>query len=173
VLAHLTFSKAPIQRQHDRLWRLTLAVVCIATVLSAACTVSDDEIRRDVRAQLTTIPAVSNPPVSVDVQSGIVRLWGRTTASHDVQVQAMQLARSVNGVKVVVNEMWANNSDLSDKVRAALAVDPLVGGVPIEVDARGDTVYLKSNQTNEAQRTRAMQIASAVEGVNRVEDLMK
>lgn len=153
--------------------RLRLALVCAVTVLSMACTVSDDEIRREVQARLAKIPDVANPAPTVDVRDGIVRLSGRTTASHDVQVEAMRLARSVEGVKVVANEMWVGNAVITDKVKAALAMDPLVGAIPIEVEARGDTVYLKSDQTNEGQRTRAIQIASSVEGVSRVEDLMK
>lgn len=169
----MALSEPPLHMRHDRVWRLTLAVVCIVTVLSIACTVSDDDIRREVQAQLATMPAAANLTPSVDVQNGVVRLSGTTTASHQAQVQAMRLARSVEGVKVVVNEMWTSNSALIETVKAALAMDPLVGGIPIEVEARGDTVYLKSDQTNEGQRTRAVQIASAVEGVNRVADLMK
>jgi osmotically-inducible protein OsmY len=175
MLAHLTPSSPnALHGKHHRRRRLTLAVVCVVSVLSTSCSpVSDDEIRRDVLMQLAVIPAAANLTPSVDVQNGIVRLSGKTTASRAVQVQAMRLARSVEGVKVVVNEMWTNNSALSEKVKAALAVDPLVGGIPIEVDARGDTVYLKSDRTNEGHRARAIQIATAVEGVNRVEDLMK
>lgn len=153
--------------------RLTLAALCIVTILSMACSVSDDEIRRQVQAQLAANPPVTNPAPTVQVQDGIVRLSGRTTASHDVQVEVMRQARTIKGVKVVVNEMWIGNAALAEKVKAALAQDALVGGIPIEVDARGDTVYLKSDQTNEGQRTRAIQIAAATEGVSRVEDLMK
>jgi len=152
---------------------MTLAALCIATVLTMACTVSDDEIRRQVQAQLAGNPPVTNPTPTVQVQDGIVRLSGRTTASHDVQIEVMQQTRTIKGVKVVVNEMWMGNAALAEKVKAALAQDPLVGGIPIEVDARGDTIYLKSDQTNEGQRTRAIQIAAAIEGVSRVEDLMK
>lgn len=165
-------SKAPLHEGHDRVCRLTLAVVCAVTFLSVACTVSDDDIRRGVQAQLTSIPEAASLTLSADVQNGIVRLSGRT-ASREVQVQAIRRARSVEGVKVVVNEMWVTNVAVIEKVKAALAMDPLVGAIPIEVDARGDTVYLRSDQTNEGHRTRAVQIAAAVEGVNRVEDLMK
>jgi osmotically-inducible protein OsmY len=85
----------------------------------------------------------------------------------------MRLVRSIDGVKVVVNEMWVANPVLIEKVREALAADELVGRIPIEVDARGDVVRLISDQTNEQQRTRAVQIASSVPGVRQVEDLMK
>jgi osmotically-inducible protein OsmY len=116
---------------------------------------------------------MTQPAPAVHVQDGVVRLSGRTTASHDVQLEAMRLVHSLDGVKVVVNEMWVGNDAIAEKVKAALAMDPQMAGVPIDVDARDGTVYLKSDQTNEAQRTRAVQIASAVEGVTRVEDLMK
>jgi osmotically-inducible protein OsmY len=174
MLADLMASSEPLLHgRDDGVRRLRLAIACAVTVLSLACTVSDDDIRREVQARLATNPAMANPAPSVNVQNGVVRLSGRTTASHDVQVEAMRLARSVEGVRVVANEMWIGNAVIAEKVKAALAMDPLVGSVPIEVEARGDTVYLKSDQTNEGQRTRAIQIASAVEGVSRVEDLMK
>jgi osmotically-inducible protein OsmY len=150
-----------------------LAAICAALVVSVACAVSDDDVRREVQAQLASIPAMTQPAPAVHVQDGVVRLSGRTTASHDVQLEAMRLVHSLDGVKVVVNEMWVGNDAIAEKVKAALAMDPQMAGVPIDVDARDGTVYLKSDQTNEAQRTRAVQIASAVEGVTRVEDLMK
>lgn len=169
----VTVSEHPFQGRHDRLGRLALAVVWTVSLLSTACTVPDDDVRREVQAQLASIPPTAHFAPSVNVQNGIVRLSGKTTASREVQAQAMRRARTVEGVKVVVNETWSSNTSLIDKVKAALVADPLVGGIPIEVDARGDTVYLKSDRTNEGHRTRAIQVASAVEGVNRVEDLMK
>jgi hyperosmotically inducible protein len=149
-----------------------LVLWCTLAALSGACTSSDDDIRRDVDARVTTAPETKDLTLSVQVQDGMVRLSGRT-ATHDEQKAAMRLVRSIEGVKVVVNEMWVGNPVLIERVREALAADGLVGGIPIEVDARGDVVRLISDQTNEQQRTRAVQIASAVPGVRQVDDLMK
>jgi osmotically-inducible protein OsmY len=149
-----------------------MAVLCSATVLFAACAVSDEDIHREIQTRLATLPMTEGRPPVIDVQQGVVRLSGKA-ATRDVQEQAMRQARSVKGVKVVVNDMWSSNTALIEKVKAALAVDPLVGAIPIQVDARVDTVYLMSDRTNEGHRKRAIQVAMAVEGVNRVEDLMK
>jgi osmotically-inducible protein OsmY len=149
-----------------------LVLWCTLAALSGACTSSDDDIRRDVDARVTTALETKDLTLSVQVQDGIVRLAG-ATATHDEQKEAMRLVRSIDGVKVVVNEMWVANPVLIEKVREALAADELVGRIPIEVDARGDVVRLISDQTNEQQRTRAVQIASSVPGVRQVEDLMK
>jgi hyperosmotically inducible periplasmic protein len=152
--------------------RVALALLCAIAGLSAACQPSDSVIRRDVQERLAANPATAGSQLSVDVQGGVVRLGGKTATLEDQQL-AMSLARSVNGVKVVVNDMWSHNAPLAHRVQDALASDPLVGRVPIEVEAKGDTVRLTSDQTNQDQRARAVQIASAVEGVRQVEDLMK
>jgi len=41
------------------------------------------------------------------------------------------------------------------------------------VDAEGTIVRLKSDKTNSDDRARAVQVASSVDGVTQVEDLMK
>jgi osmotically-inducible protein OsmY len=151
---------------------VALALLCALAGLSAACQPSDSVIRRDVQERLAGNPATAGSQISVDVQGGVVRLGGKTATPEEQQL-AMGLARPVNGVKVVVNDMWVNNVLLADRVKEALASDPLVGRVPIEVEAKGDTVSLMSDQTNQDQRARAVRIASAVEGVRQVEDLMK
>ena len=83
------------------------------------------------------------------------------------------LARSAPGVVRVENGMLLRNADLAQKVKAALTADAIVGRIPISVDAFGDQVWLTSNQTNQADRTRAVAVASSVAGVTHVEDEMK
>jgi hypothetical protein len=77
------------------------------------------------------------------------------------------------GSRPAVNQTWSADAPLAESVRKALAADPLVGGIPMEVDAQGDAVRLWSDQTNREERVRAIEIASAVEGVGRVENHMK
>ena len=69
--------------------------------------------------------------------------------------------------------MLLRNTELAQKVKAALTADALIGGIPISVDAFGDHVWLLSDQTNQADRTRAVVVASSVPGVAHVEDEMK
>ena len=62
---------------------------------------------------------------------------------------------------------------IATAVRHALASDPLVGRIPITVTARQGTVQLISDQTGKEDRIRAVEIAAHVEGVKKVEDLMR
>jgi hyperosmotically inducible protein len=147
-------------------------LLCVIAGLSVACIPSEDEIRTEVRARLAADPTTASMGLSVSAQNRVVYLSGKT-ATKEEQQRAVTLARAVNGVKLVVNEMWINNAELADKVKAALAADPMVAKVPIEVDAKGGFVRLMSDQTNRDERTRIVEITSKVEGVEQVEDRMK
>jgi osmotically-inducible protein OsmY len=150
-----------------------LTVLCALALLAAAsCAPSENEIRRDVRAQFSANPEIARLELSVEVKGRVVYLSGKT-ATQDEQQQAVSLAQAVKGVKLVVNDMWLNNAALADKIKMALASDPMVGRIPIEVDANGGFVRLMSDQTNREERARAVHIASAVEGVRQVEDRMR
>ena len=148
-----------------------LAVIAVASLL-AACARSDDRIREDVIAGLRGDPATSRLDLSVHVNRRIVFLSGKTSAYHEQQ-KALDTARAVRSVRLVVNDMWLNDPVLAGKVQTALGADPALAGVPIEVHAQSGTVRLISNATNEDQRERAVRIAAAVEGVKRVENGMK
>jgi hyperosmotically inducible protein len=147
-------------------------LLCVFAGLCMACVPSEDKIRTDVRAQLAADPATAALPLSVSAQNRVVYLSGRT-ATKEEQQRAIQLAREVKGVKLVVSDMFVNNAELVDKVKAALAADATVGKIPIEVDANGGFVRLMSDQTNRDERTRIVDITSKVEGVEQVEDRMR
>ena len=149
-----------------------LAVVCLVVAVCEACGPSESDIRRDVRARLDADPATAPLALSIEVKRQVVYLSGKTKTSPEQQ-QAIAHAKEVKGVKLVVNDMWLNNNDLADKVKAALAQDEVVGRVPIDVEAQGGLVKLSSDQTNREERERIVKIASAVEGVKEVEDRMK
>jgi osmotically-inducible protein OsmY len=152
--------------------RSKLAVVCLVVALCAACGPSEDDLRRDVRARLDADPAVAPLALSIEVKRQVVYLSGKTATPAEQQ-QAIAHAKEVKGVKLVVNDMWLNNTTLADKVKEALAQDAVVGKIPIEVEAQGKLVRLSSDRTNREERERIVKIASAVEGVAEVEDRMK
>ena len=151
---------------------MRLALLCVIVSLCLACVASEEDIRRDVRARLDANPATAALGLSVSAENRVVYLSGKT-ATKEEQLIALDVAGAAKGVKLVVNDMWINNAALADKVKTALAADALVGKIPIDVDARGANVRLMSDQTNREERTRAVQVASAVEGVDQVEDRMK
>ena len=95
------------------------------------------------------------------------------TNTLEEQQRALDVTRSVRGVRLVVNDILLNDTELADKVRRALAADPLLAAVPMDVEAQDGVVRLMSDATNREQRERAVQIAAAVAGVKDVEDRMK
>lgn len=65
------------------------------------------------------------------------------------------------------------NAALVNQVKRALASDPIVGHIPIQVESEGAIVRLTSHETNAAERARAVEIASSVDGVRYVEQNIK
>ena len=146
-------------------------VVCLAAVLCFACVRSESDIRRDVRERLDADQEIAKLAVSIEVKNRVVYLSGRTS-TQEQQQRAIAAARG-RGIKLVVNHMSLTNSALIDRVKQALVADETIGKIPIDVDAEGTIVRLMSDKTNSDERARAVQIASAVEGVTQVEDRMK
>jgi osmotically-inducible protein OsmY len=151
--------------------RARLIVACLSAVLCFACVLSESEIQRDVRERLDADPALAKVELSIEVKNRVVYLSGRTF-TQEQQQRAVAAARG-RGIKLVVNHMSLINSALIDKVKQALAADERIGNIPIDVDAEGTIVRLKSDKTNSDDRARAVQVASSVDGVTQVEDLMK
>ena len=151
--------------------RARLIVACLSAVLCFACVLSESEIQRDVRERLDADPALAKVELSIEVKNRVVYLSGRTF-TQEQQRRAVAAARG-RGIKLVVNHMSLINSALIDKVKQALAADERIGNIPIDVDAEGTIVRLKSDKTNSDDRARAVQVASSVDGVTQVEDLMK
>jgi osmotically-inducible protein OsmY len=134
----------------------------------------------EVRRALASDPIVGHIPIEVESDGAIVRLTSRQTNAAE-RARAVEIVSGVDGVRYVEQNMNAEargvgqamNYRLSDKVKEALAQDPVVGKIPIDVEAQGDLIRLSSDQTNSEQRERIVRIASAVEGVGAVEDRMK
>ena len=161
------------ERAGSRAWRCARATVtCLAVGLCSACVPSESEIRNEVRDALNADEVTAKLDLSISVDNRVVVLSGKTS-TRDEQLRAVAVAGRVEGVKFVGNDMWLNNLTLADKVRQALTADETIGKLPIDVDAKGTTVRLMSDQTNAEERARAVQIASAVEGVEEVEDRMR
>jgi osmotically-inducible protein OsmY len=160
-------------RLFTRLPRLARSVlICAAAALAIACGRSDSTLQTDTEARLAADPEIRDLGLSVTVQEGVVHLSGETRLRQQ-QDRAIEIARSVDGVTDVVNEMKSAGEPLERAVKEALARDPLVGSIPIDVEAQDADILLRSDQTNQEQRTRAVEIARQVEGVEAVEDLMK
>jgi hyperosmotically inducible periplasmic protein len=145
----------------------------IVTLLAGACGRSDSDVQAAVERQLAKDPLTAPLNLSVTVTNGVASLAGETTTAAE-QARATELARGIEGVKNVVNQMRIDDDVLLvEGIKKALSADPLVASVPIDVDSRDGHVRLMSDQTDRAQRERAVALAKQVHGVKSVEDRMR
>jgi hyperosmotically inducible protein len=141
-------------------------------LVAVACGQTDPAIQIAIDAQLAVDSVTAPLSVDISVNRGVARLVGEVS-SRDQERRAVDLARSVRGVKTVIDEMYFSDAAIVAAVKTALAADPLVGKIPIVVQASAGIVSLTSNQTGKDDRTRALAVASKVDGVKHVEDLMR
>ena len=147
-------------------------VVVLFGVIAAACSRTDPLVQTAVDVKLSQDQQLAPLSIDVSINRGVVRLLGEVT-SRDQERRAIQIARSVDGVKDVVDGMYLGDATIVAAVKRALAADPLVGRVPMEVDSTGGNIRLMSDQTDKDQRARAMELAAQVDGVKQVEDRMR
>ena len=151
---------------------IVLVSVLIAGALLTACTQTDPSIQVAVDAQLAVDATTAPLSIDISVSRGVVHLTGEAT-SRDQRDRAVELARSVRGVKDVVDDMHLSDDVITATVKQMLAADPMVGKIPIEVVTRNGRTSLSSAQTSKEDRIRAVDIAKKVDGVTHVEDLMR
>jgi osmotically-inducible protein OsmY len=138
-----------------------------------ACARTDPSIQVAVDSQLAVDSITAPLSIDISVTRGVVHLAGEVTA-REQRTRAVELARAVDGVKDVVDEMHLSDALIAATVKQALAADPLIGTVPIQVvTTNGGYTVLSSAQTTKEDRTRALEIAKKVEGVTHVEDGMR
>jgi len=149
------------------------AIVALALAACAAsCGRGDADLETAVKRQLAKDRDLAALDISVDVRSGVAHLSGETRSVAD-QERAVGIARSLEGVKNVVNEMTISDAPIVKAVRAALAAEPALASVPIDVDSKDGHVRLMSESTTPEQRERTVAIARTVAGVRAVEDRMR
>ena len=152
------------------------AIAAVALAMLAvfpSCRRSDANVERDVQSRLIVDNATSALKLTVTAEGGTVRLSGAARTRRQYE-RALEIAREVVGADKVINDVRLDEHPLATAVYAAVQRDPLVAAVPLEIDVSGQgIVVLRSNRTNEAQRTRLLQIASRVPGVTRVDDYLK
>jgi osmotically-inducible protein OsmY len=149
-----------------------VAVVLLSGALIAACAETDPAIQAAVDAQLSVDGATTALSLDISVTRGVVHLVG-AVASREQQRRAVELTRSVRGVKDVVDNMNLSDASVVAAVKQALAADPIVGRIPIEIDSTNGYTRLTSDQTSKDERTRAVEIARQIDGVTQVEDRMR
>jgi len=137
---------------------------------------TDDELRRDVAAELLWDPTVDAGQIAVSADDGIVTLLG-TVGSLRQKREAARAARRVHGVTGVHDELRVRilssdrrgDDDLRADVRQALMLDSVVPpGVGAEVE--DGFVTLTGTASWQHQRDEADFVAANVPGVRGIRD---
>ena len=161
-MLRVRWSRPPVR------WGVVIAI-CLS---GAACRPADPALQIAVDERLARDPVTAPLNIDISVTRGVIHLAGEVT-SRNQQRHIVELARSVDGVKDVVDEMHLSDAAIVAAVKRALSDDPLVGKIPIDVTSSRGTVSLMSDQTDKEQRARAREISAKVDGVKQVEDLMR
>jgi hyperosmotically inducible protein len=164
-------------RAYSFVFAASRTLVCLAlvisTILAGGCGRPDAEVKAAIESRFASDPAIAPLELTVSVSRGIAFIGGQTQ-TIEAQSRAIELARGAAGVSQVVNEMELDEyAPLVSAVKSALAADPLLSSISIDVDARNGVVRLMSDATDREQRERAIAVARSVEGVVDVEDRMK
>jgi hyperosmotically inducible periplasmic protein len=137
---------------------------------TAACSRSDADVQTDLQRQLSADTATAG--ITATVTDGVATLGG-VTKTKAQQDRALDIARSVKGVKEVQSALRMDDATLADEVKKTIAADASVSAIPLQIEVHDGEVKLFSDKTNSEQRARLVQIAGTVYGVSHVEDNMK
>jgi hyperosmotically inducible periplasmic protein len=171
-------------RRHDA----SAAVAALALSLLAACASAppspkhDDAVTRtEILAKLSENHRTNPFAIDVKVSAGVAHLTGRV-ADEEVKALVESEARSVEGVKDVVNEltvgMAAGAEPLDDdavtaRVKAKLAASAEMTPLHLDVATEKGVVTLSGRVASDAQKTEAERIARATQGVVGVRNLLE
>lgn len=161
--------------ERSRRWGRSLVAtvaVLLSVIVHAACGRTDPAVQIAVDERLSTDAGTAPLSLDISINRGVVRLAGEVD-SREQRRRAVELARSVDGVKDVIDAMHFSDEAIVAAVKRALAADPIVGKVPIDVDANRGNIRLMSDQTDKEQRARALELSANVDGVKHVEDRMR
>jgi osmotically-inducible protein OsmY len=136
----------------------------------AATERSDQDIHQDIVRALWDVPTVrnTNPPLSVQVQDGVVTISG-IVRSRIISQQVHAAAASVAGVKRVRTDV-ENDASIELAVAQKLATDDQVRrwSPRIWVSAYHGDVRLEGQVPDRAIAERARELAASVTGVREV-----
>jgi osmotically-inducible protein OsmY len=134
---------------------------------------SDRELAVNVRKVLLDYEPIraTKPPLEIDVQEGRVHLKGRMRTLAMKEIAEYKIMR-LEGVRALRNDVLTD-PEVIRRVTDALAADPELGPLCIQVDARYGNVVLAGRIPSGAAADRAMQIAATVPGVENVVSRMR
>jgi hyperosmotically inducible periplasmic protein len=170
---------------------LTMVIALVATVAMSACaatrtsrsageTVDDATVTAKVKTALARDPSTSAFRIEVETYRGEVQLNGFVD-SADMKSSASRVAKSVNGVKKVSNNLdvspgkrsageVVDDTTVTAKVKAALISDPAVAARDVNVQTREGVVQLSGFVNNSEAKSTAEELARSVENVKSVDN---
>jgi len=173
--------------------RKTVVTLIAATALlgMAACSstrtqrapgeqIDDAALLTRVKSALVSNPVTEAGEINVDVNRGIVKLSGFVDSSKE-KSQAAQVARNVDGVKEVQNDIAVktensstgeviDDSILTAKVKTALITSPDTKAHQINVETKAGVVQMSGFVDTAAAKAAATTVARSVTGVKDVKN---
>lgn len=161
--------------------------MAVVVLMTAGCAQPDPLITGKVKASLAVDSNVRATQIEVATKDGVVTLTGNIDSQAEKD-RALEIARSTNGVKNVVDMIavrtGAESGDAPDPnrtvgehvddavitaaVKTHLLEDPMVKGSQIDVDTRAGVVFLTGSVRSQAESQRAVEVARATEHVKDV-----
>jgi len=173
---------------------LTMIVAVVAMVSMAACsatrttrsageTLDDATVTAKVKTALARDPSTSAYKIEVESYRGDVQLNGFVETA-DMKSAATRVAKSVNGVKKVSNNLEVSSGQrtageavddgvITAKVKAALISDPNVAAHEVNVQTREGVVQLAGFVDTSSQKSKAAEAARRVAGVKEVDNQLE
>lgn len=138
--------------------------------------IDDALITAKIKAKLIEDPVTKARKIDVDTVNGVVTLTGVVESEKEIE-RAIEIAKSVPGVKKIVNNLrvgkrglkeFITDKEITAKIKAKLIADPELKALSIDVDTVNGVVTLTGIVENERQKERAVRHAKSVEGVKEV-----
>jgi len=140
--------------------------------------IDDSVVTARVKSALLADPDVKSFEIKVATRKGQVQLSGFVDTQARIDY-ALALTRKVEGVRDVENGMslkdgkatvgnTVDDGVVTAKVKSALLADPGVKSIEIAVVTRKGVVQLSGYVDNQAQASRAIDIARGVDGVHSI-----
>ncbi|MGC9142102.1 MAG: BON domain-containing protein [Caldimicrobium sp.] len=138
--------------------------------------IDDALITAKVKAKLIEDPITKARKIDVDTVNGVVTLTGIVDSEAEI-TRAIEIAKSVPGVKKVVNNLrvgkrsigsYLTDKEITAKIKAKFIADPELKAFSIDVDTLNGVVTLTGVVERESQKEKAVKLAKSIEGVKQV-----
>jgi hyperosmotically inducible protein len=166
----------------------SVAGLVVGLCLVTACAMTDTGITTKVKSKFMADEVVKSTQIDVTTKNGVVTLTGNVD-SEDAKNKAIELARTTQGVKNVVDMISARevsghgdapdtnrtvgetvtDSGITISVKSRLLDDPQVKGLRIDVDTRDGVVFLTGTVGTDEEKQKAIQLAKDTKGVRDVQ----